>query len=192
LDEGFAAKGFSSKSKGLGVVADTAKRFPTGATMIYKALFAAAALISTVGAAFANDVTASPPFSGLTSTFSALHTAGSFTDTFIFTLPGITSADASVVTIGTGVSDIDFSSGTLNGLPLTLTTDAGGFVELLYTPAPFAVTGPLTLIIKGASGANASYSGTLNVTAVPEPQSIVLMLAGLSVMGFVARRRRAD
>lgn len=160
--------------------------------MFAKALVFGVALGASVSAAWANDVTASPPFVGLTSTFSALHTAGSFTDTFTFTLPGILTADASVVTIGAGAADIDFTSGTLNGLPLALTTDAGGFVELLYTPAAFAVTGPLTLVIKGISGSNASYSGTLNVTVVPEPETLALMLAGLGVVAQVARRRRPD
>jgi hypothetical protein len=142
--------------------------------------------------AFANDVSGSPAFTGLTSAFSALHTAGAFTDTFTFTLPGITAASTSVTTIGMGVADIDFASATLNGQPLVLTTDAGGFIEVLFTPFDYAVSGPLTLIIKGTSAANASYSGTLNVTAVPEPESYALLLAGLGVLGFVARRRRQN
>ncbi len=157
--------------------------------MFIKTLVAAAALAATAHTAFANDVTDSPAFTGLTATFAALHTAGAFTDTFTFTLPGITSADVSVVTIGAGAANIDFASATLNGMPLALTTDFTGFVELAYTPAAFAVTGPLTLIINGTSGANASYSGTLNVSAVPEPATLALMLGGLGILGFVARRR---
>nr|WP_316642339.1 FxDxF family PEP-CTERM protein [uncultured Roseateles sp.] len=160
--------------------------------MFIKKLALAAAIVATSGTAFANDVVAAPSFTGLTATFAALHSAGAFMDMFTFTMPGITAANVSITTIGAGVADIDFTSATLNGIPVALTTDAGGYVELLYTPSDYALTGPLTLIVKGTSGANASYSGTLNVTAVPEPETVALMLAGLGVMGFVARRRRTS
>jgi opacity protein-like surface antigen len=157
--------------------------------MNIKTLLTAAVIAATAGAAQANDVVDSPAFSGLTATFEALHTSGAFTDTFTFLVAGSTTASVSVVTIGAGVADIDFTGATLNGSPLVLTTDAGGFVELLYTPASFAVTGPLTLVITGTSGSNASYTGSLNVAAVPEPQTLALMLAGMAGVGWVARRR---
>jgi hypothetical protein len=51
---------------------------------------------------------------------------------------------------------------------------------------------PFTLTLSGLAGAKAAYSGELSVTAVPEPQTYALLLAGLGVMGLVARRRRAD
>ena len=46
------------------------------------------------------------------------------------------------------------------------------------------------LRLKGNTlGSSGSYAGTLNVTAVPEPESYALFLAGLGLMGFIARRR---
>jgi len=48
-----------------------------------------------------------------------------------------------------------------------------------------------------AAGTKLDYSqlytnGTITVTAVPEPESYALMLAGLGAIGFLARRRRAQ
>jgi opacity protein-like surface antigen len=154
-----------------------------------KNLLTALSAAAVAGAAQANNVVDTPVFSGLTATFEALHSAGSFTDTFTFLVSGSTTASVSIVTIGAGVADIDFTGSTLNGAPLALTTDAGGFVELMYTPSAYAVTGPLTLVITGTSGANASYTGSLNVGAVPEAGTLALMLAGLGAVGWVARRR---
>jgi hypothetical protein len=39
---------------------------------------------------------------------------------------------------------------------------------------------------------SATYQDLLTVTAVPEPESYALLLAGLGVVGFMARRRRRD
>jgi hypothetical protein len=33
------------------------------------------------------------------------------------------------------------------------------------------------------------YNGAISVAAVPEPETYAMLLAGLGVMGFIARRR---
>ncbi|WP_271008150.1 FxDxF family PEP-CTERM protein [Paucibacter sp. B51] len=40
-------------------------------------------------------------------------------------------------------------------------------------------------------GAGANFQGSLVLTPVPEPETYALLLAGLGVVGFVARRRKA-
>ena len=42
-----------------------------------------------------------------------------------------------------------------------------------------------------ASGGGTWALGSVNVTAVPEPESYAMLLAGLAIVGAVARRRRA-
>jgi len=46
--------------------------------------------------------------------------------------------------------------------------------------------------IAGTSVGSASYNGTLSLTSlpVPEPETYGMMLAGLGLMGFMARRRK--
>lgn len=52
---------------------------------------------------------------------------------------------------------------------------------------------PLAPVIATKLGLTANFDGTsLTVSAVPEPESIALMAAGLAAIGFVVRRRRAD
>lgn len=133
-----------------------------------------------------------------TAFFGALHfDDGAFTDTFNF-VNGPASADttASLITaaLANGNQNIDFSSATLNGNALTLSPN--GQFEW-GTGAWAGLIGPtFQLIVMGSASGTpgstaASYSGTLNVTPVPEPGTYALMLAGIGAIGFIAKRRKS-
>jgi PEP-CTERM motif len=87
---------------------------------------------------------------------------------------------ASVV-IGNGSSSV---ASTLTG---SIAADAWGF-----TTGPLAA-GTYTLTISAPSGTLAGYWGSVYATAapVPEPASMALVLGGLAVIGFAARKRSA-
>jgi len=162
--------------------------------MSRKLLVVAVGLILASNGASANDVNNNINVVGGTSFFGALHTDSfDFTDVFTFTLAGPVTANASLVTIGEGLSNIDFISADLNGNALTFSPI--GRSEFGFTAGDLDLTGPLVLTVKGKSGADngifASYSGTMNVTQIPEPGSCALILAGLGVVGFFSRRRKA-
>ena len=62
------------------------------------------------------------------------------------------------------------------------------------------ITGPLALSVfgyvdfedTGFTPASASYSGTLNISAVPEPGGYAMLLAGLGVVGTLGLKRRCQ
>lgn len=69
-----------------------------------------------------------------------------------------------------------------------------GIVAIGAQVAYFSGVGPLGSaggqIWDGAGGPLTSTASLVSVTAVPEPESFAMMLAGLGVMGVVVRRRR--
>ncbi|MFO0912621.1 MAG: FxDxF family PEP-CTERM protein [Pirellulales bacterium] len=143
--------------------------------------------------AMANNVIVNQGLTGDTTYYGALHTDNvDFEDEFNFNVNGQVAVSVSLVTIGSGLQNIDFISADLNGNPLTLSPT--GFVENGYTPSELNLTGPLVLKIKGKSGAAggtfASYSGTLNVRAVPEPATGLFGAMGAMATGCLWRRRR--
>lgn len=124
---------------------------------------------------------------------------GAFADTFNFSpSAGTYSVDASLVTLGFSPrTDITFTAAYVNGHELTLS--GPGLFESGFL-LPSVITGPLALSVfgyvdfedTGFTPASASYSGTLNISAVPEPGGYAMLLAGLGVVGTLGLKRRCQ
>jgi hypothetical protein len=122
------------------------------------------------------------------------------TDTFTFVLSQpIVDFVGSVITFRNANRDIDFTSIALSGgfgtANFTQTVGDGPSFSVpeswgLNLPALAAGSYSLALAYNKSGSASASYAGTLEVTPVPEPETYAMMLAGLSAVGFMARRRR--
>jgi len=162
--------------------------------MKLKHLAVSAAVAVFAAGAFADNVIKDVPIVDGTAGFYVTHMdSNPFTDVLTFANSSLVGATASLVTISLGTGqNIDFISADLNGSPLTF--GPTGALEVGFTPAVVAAGGDLVLTVMGTTdaggGRNSTYSGTLNITPVPEPETYALMLAGLGAIGFMARRRR--
>ena len=116
--------------------------------------------------------------------FTGTFAAGSMVDTWTFTLgSGLSLSEAGIGSIKISLKPFAVTSPAFSVVYNGVTYAApSGEVEL--TPVAGAVQ---KFELTGTTAS--SYAGSLTVTAVPEPETYAMFLAGLGIMGAIARRR---
>lgn len=137
-------------------------------------------------------------------------TSGSFEDFFNFTV-GVNAGSILVSTAatfsnyGVSLSNLALYLGTfsttssLSGLtPIVSSTSpvfsdlGGGIMVDTIASKSFSLdpAATYTLAVSGTSVGDSRYTTIVQLAPVPEPETYAMLLAGLGVMGFVARRRK--
>jgi hypothetical protein len=116
----------------------------------------------------------------------------SFANTFNFSLSSLSDLVASFSLsglVGSATVSLRDGSGSVLGSfsASTLSSGSASFSNLAAGNYSYRVTGSGFL----AGGTFTSTLTPVNVSPVPEPGSLAMLLAGLGMVGFIARRRRA-
>jgi hypothetical protein len=179
------------------------KKSLIAAVVLASASFAStAAMAATVGnTPQVLDLTDGSGFFG--DTFAMNNTGNTFSDRFTFTVPsaGATSLDASVWSVsrtadtGLDITGLSLYNATGDTLVRSGTSLLSGNVDLWAINADSLAAGNYYLQVNGnvVSDQPASFGGTVTLAApVPEPETYGMMLAGLGVLGYLARRRKTS
>jgi hypothetical protein len=177
---------------------------------IAKSLAAAAVLAAASfgsSAAYADDIshglTGLAVLDGVTAhfgaTFEGNNQDNTFSDRFVFSIFGAPSnLDAGVLSFSdTAALGLDITGLSLyswgGDLIATGSQIQGGNRDIWDLNADSLAVGNYYLQVSGTVVSNqaASFSGQLALNPVPEPETYGMMLAGLGVLGFMARRRKA-
>jgi hypothetical protein len=159
------------------------------------------AALTLLGAActssFADTTTTPLDISSGNALFGRNSAVGNFVDNYTFNLASTSFVTSSISSSASGAQDLDFTSIVLqNAASVVVASFAGNFGndmnEFYALNQVQLAPGAYHLIVSGwNSVSQASYAGTVAVTAVPEPASSALILGGLGLVGFVIRRRQA-
>ncbi len=135
-------------------------------------------------------------FNGRSGAFSSTNiAAGTFDDTLTFTVADMGVVSGTITSIAVDMlTDVNFSSVLLNGVEFS--NMLAGDTEFRSITRLPVTSGLQTLRIRGESGGNGAYSGTLAYVAsqVPEPAGWTTMVLALGLLGAGLKmsRRKAQ
>ena len=165
---------------------------------MYKSLMKKAALALTLLASAAVAQAATFNIGALGNTYqNSVDVSGSFEDLYTFTLPsqftGLTGSYFAVDYVGLGLDTYltvgQGAPGVGSTVPLPITGSLSGLNVASYQSTFNLTAGGAYWFKLSGYGEAASYTVTL--APVPEPETYALLLAGLGLMGAVARRRQS-
>ncbi len=133
---------------------------------------------------------------GYSANFGNPGVGSTFDDALAFSIPSDASGNGVVNVIGLSDSSINFTKFTLweNSTNTTFSGATGGNTSSLNFSGG-AAPGQYSLNVAGTRGGSVgAYAGNIvirptAVSAIPEPETYAMMLAGLGLLGYSARRR---
>ncbi|MBK1682881.1 FxDxF family PEP-CTERM protein [Rhodoferax fermentans] len=174
-------------------------------TQLLKSIAVATALVGASLSASAATQSLGPLVAGQAKAFSGYAPVGAFADTITFSLPTNSGSGYSVIdfatpnnvlhTVFTAISLFYNPDGVIGGNDSLVASSVSTNNELSLTLGSLAA-GSYYLNIYGSTVGTlgGGYSGAISVTPftapVPEPETFAMLLAGLGVMGAIARRRK--
>lgn len=132
-------------------------------------------------------------------TFAGVLAGDTFAERFSFTLPGITEFQVSLTSISTSTNTgLDLTGfGLYDALTNEVVTagrqKATGVIEKWSLSATDLAAGSYYFLVSGtmvSDGAAFAGNGAISISAVPEPTGAAMLLGGLGLLAFIARRRR--
>ena len=127
--------------------------------------------------------------SGASGVFGKDGVSGEFEETFTFDVDDrfrLGSFDISSIASG-ALSDVNFTSVTFNGVEFNILAQGRQEFRNLFDQVILA--GNNTITVRGTSGAQGAFSGTISLAAIPEPATWAMMVGGFGVIGASMRRR---